>query len=126
MPNYCLRFKSRWLTCLTTGWRPDEKNPCAVCKSKRIRDKLVNVNELVNAELYARVATGTVYTVAYLKRNYTPQEMRGVLLQNKRLYYEGELVAKSCCAPKPENRGVEIDFNRNGDRKAWKALHRDI
>lgn len=130
MRHYCLRSKSAYgSTCLDGYWSVHETyapSICESCTSKRIRDKRVNVNELVNAELYARVATGTVYTVAYLKRNYTPQEMRGVLLRNKRVYYEGELVAKSCCAPKPENRGVELDFNHNGDRKAWKALHRDI
>lgn len=121
------------MSCLEEGWCWSAKSGetyapsiCLTCKCKAIRDKRVNVNELIKAELYARVAAGTIYSVAYLKKNYTPQEMRGVLLQNKRAYYEGELVAKCCCAPKPENRGVEPDFNRDGDRKEWKALHRDI
>ena len=68
---------------------------------------LINVNELVNAELYNRVSLITSYSMKYLKANYTPQDMRAVLLKvcpDK--YIDGRLVKGDCTAPYKQNRGI--------------------
>lgn len=68
----------------------------------RISRCKTNVNELVNAELYAKVSALTGESIAYLKRNYTPQEMRGSLLLCYKDYYEGPIVE----GPRKKNRGI--------------------
>lgn len=76
----------------------------------------INVNELVNAELYNRVSLITSHTIKHLKRNYTPQDMRAVLLKvapNK--YFDGNSVKGECTAPHKENRGI----SRVDSRKYW-------
>lgn len=73
---------------------------------RRIRNCRTNVNELVNAELYAKVSVVTGKSIAYLKRNYTPQEMRAALLLRYKEYYEGPLVTRGNTAPHEENRGI--------------------
>ena len=75
---------------------------------------LINVNELVNAELYNRVSLITSYSVKHLKKNYTPQDMRAVLLQaDPNKYIDGTPIKGSCTAPRKENRGISHVF---GDR----------
>ena len=68
---------------------------------------LINVNELVNAELYNRVSLITTYSVKHLKKNYTPQDMRAVLLKaDPNKYINGNAIKGSCTAPRKENRGI--------------------
>jgi hypothetical protein len=63
----------------------------------------INVNELVNAELYNRVSLITSYSIKHLKKNYTPQDMRGVLLKAHPYNYA---IKSSCAAPRKKNRGI--------------------
>lgn len=68
---------------------------------------LINVNELVNAELYNRVSLITSYTIKHLKQNYTPQDMRAVLLKtDPNKYINGNAIKGSCTAPRKKNRGI--------------------
>ena len=92
-----------------------EEYKAKVAKAKRLADPframrftscLTNVNELVNSELYVKVAVATGESVTALKREYSPQEMRGVLLQDFKNYYEGPVIVKDCVSPKKPNRGV--------------------
>lgn len=92
-------------TCLTKKWYSPPVI-CDACKLCVLRENRLNVNALVNSELYAHVSTFSAKTVAYLKRTYTPQQMRGVLLQKKDIYYHGPEINTSCGAPKKQNRGV--------------------
>jgi len=62
----------------------------------------INVNELVNAELYTRVSHESGDSKKYLMQNYTPQQMRGILIQNSKNYYAGN----ACLNPKKINRGI--------------------
>ena len=68
---------------------------------------LINVNELVNAELYNRVSLITSYSIKHLKKNYTPQDMRAVLLQaDPNKYIDGTAIKGSCTAARKKNRGI--------------------
>lgn len=70
----------------------------------------INVNELVNAELYVHLSAMTPKSIDYLKKRYTPQEVRGILLgADPKKYTSGKFVTGECTAPRKENRGIEGD-----------------
>ena len=81
---------------------------------------MINVNELVNAELYNRVSLISCNSIKYLKQHHTPQEMRGVLLATYPYKYcDGKFVKDEVTAPRKENRGISnttfIKKNWNGN-----------
>ena len=75
----------------------------------------INVNELVNAELYVRLSAMSAKSIDYLKKHYTPQEVRRILLgADPMKYTSGKFVTGECTAPRKENRG--IDYNISGKK----------
>ena len=68
----------------------------------------INVNELVNAELYNRASIISGDTIRSLKTNYTPQQMRAFLLiADSKNYQDGSFVKYDVVAPKKMNRGID-------------------
>ena len=68
----------------------------------------INVNELVNSELYNRASIISGNTISSLKTNYTPQQMRAFLLiADPKNYQDGRYVKYDVVAPKKMNRGID-------------------
>lgn len=70
----------------------------------------INVNELVNCELYNRASMISGDTIHDLKAHYTPQQMRAFLLiADPKQYQDGCYVKYDVVAPKKKNRGINWD-----------------
>jgi hypothetical protein len=71
----------------------------------------INVNELVNSELYNRASMISGDTIRVLKNSYTPQQMRAFLLiADSKQYQDGCYVKYHVTAPKKKNRGIDWDI----------------
>jgi hypothetical protein len=68
----------------------------------------INVNELVNAELYNRASIISGETILFLKNSYSPQQIRAFLLTVQPTnYQDGMYVKYNVTAPKKNNRGID-------------------